>query len=338
LLVFAIKRVLQGVFVIIGLSILIFVISRIIPGDPARMALGPTAPQFAVDELRKEMHLDKSLPVQYYYWFTGVLKGDFGKSVNTKRPILEDVKDFFPATLELVLFSTVLLIFVSISLGVLAAGFHDRWLDSLIRGFSYAGISIPDFVIAVILILIFGHLWPVIPVLGRLGSQIDPPNKVTGMIVIDSLIAGNFTALIDAIKRLLLPSIALSTGALFQIARILRSSMTDNMNKEYISVAKGNGLPHGLILRRYLLKPSFIPVVSILGLTVAELTGKGFIIETIFNWPGLSRYGMTAMLTKDLNAISVVVLITGMAFMIINIIVDIIIAILDPRVRLGGNE
>ena len=338
MLTFTIKRILQGIFVIIGLSILIFVISRIIPGDPARMALGPTAPQFAVDELRQEMHLDKSLPAQYYYWFTGVLKGDFGKSVNTKRPVIEDVKDFFPATLELVLFSTVLIIVISISLGLLAAGFHDRWVDSLIRGFSYAGISIPDFVIAVLLILIFGYLWPVIPVLGRLGSAIAPPDRITGMIVIDSLIAGNFPAFFDAIKRLLLPSIALSTGSIFQIARILRSSMTDNMSKEYISVVKGYGIPGGLILIKYLLKPSFVPVVSILGLTIAELMGKGFIIETIFNWPGLSRYGMTAMLTKDLNAISAVVLITGMAFMIVNIVVDIITAMLDPRIILGGSE
>lgn len=338
MLIFTIKRVLQGVFVIIGLSILIFIISRIIPGDPARMALGPTAPQFAVDELRQEMHLDKSFPVQYYYWFTGVLKGDFGKSVNTKRPVIQDVKDFFPATLELVLFSAVLLIVISISLGLLAAGFHDRWVDTLIRSFSYAGISIPDFVIAVLLILVFGYLWPIIPVLGRLDSAIAPPDKVTGMIVFDSMIAGNFPAFFDAIKRLLLPSIALSTGALFQIARILRSSMTDNMSKEYISVVKGYGIPGSLILRKYLFKPSFVPVVSILGLTIAEFTGKGFIIETIFNWPGLSRYGMTAMLTKDLNAISAVVLITGMAFMIINIVVDIIIAMLDPRVRLGGSE
>jgi peptide/nickel transport system permease protein len=160
------------------------------------------------------------------------------------------------------------------------------------------------------------------------------PDRITGMLFIDSLIAGNFPAFFDAIKHLLLPSLALSLGSIFQIARLLRSSMVDNLRKEYISVAKGYGIPTGVILRKYLLKPSFIPIVSVLGLTIAELMGRGFIIESIFNWPGLARYGMTAMLTKDLNVISVVVLITGVAFIIANIVVDIIIGMLDPRIRL----
>jgi peptide/nickel transport system permease protein len=334
LLKYTIKRIFIGIFVLIGLSILIFTISRIIPGDPARMALGPSASQSAVDELRREMYLDKSLPAQYYYWFTGVLEGNFGKSVNTKRPISQDIKDFFPATLELVLFSSILISVFSIIFGLIATGYHDRLVDSLLRFFSYIGISIPDFVIAIISILIFGYYWRVIPVLGRLAPKMVQPDRITGMLFIDSLIAGNFPAFFDAIKHLLLPSLALSLGSIFQIARLLRSSMVDNLRKEYISVAKGYGIPTGVILRKYLLKPSFIPIVSVLGLTIAELMGRGFIIESIFNWPGLARYGMTAMLTKDLNVISVVVLITGVAFIIANIVVDIIIGMLDPRIRL----
>jgi peptide/nickel transport system permease protein len=302
------------------------------------MALGPRAPQFAVDELRREMYLDKPIPVQYYYWFTGVIKGDFGKSINTKRLVIEDVKDFLPATLELVLFSGLLLIVFSITLGLLAARYRDTWIDGAIRVLSYTGIAVPAFVLAVLLLLLFGYVWPILPVLGRLSPGITPPNKITGLIVIDSLIAGNFAALGDAVKRLILPGIALAVGPLFQEARILRSSLTDNMGKEYIAVSTGYGIPRGIIMRKYLLKPSFIPVVSVMGLDFAALMGNAFLVERIFNWPGLSRYGINAMLNKDLNAISAVIIIIGIIFLIVNIVVDLIIASLDPRIRLGGNR
>ena len=338
MLKFIIKRILLGFFILVGLSLLIFFISRVVPGDPARMALGPTAPDFAVEELRKEMHLNEPLHIQYYYWFSGVFRGDFGKSVNTKRPVLVDIKDFLPATLELVLFSSVITAIMSIILGVLSAGFCDRWVDSLIRAFSYISISIPDFVVSVLLILIFGHIWQIIPVLGRLSPGVASPENVTGLLLIDSLFSGNFFVFIDASKHLLLPSIALSTSSLFQLSRILRSSLTDNLNKEYIMVFKGYGVPYGTILGKYLLKPSLAPYISVYGLTIAEFMGKAFIVETIFNWPGLSRYGMISMLTKDLNAISAAVLITGLAFMIANIFVDIALAIIDPRVKLGGSQ
>jgi len=333
---FIIKRTSQSIFVILGVSIIIFVISRIVPGDPARLALGPAAPQFAIDQLRQEMHLDEALPVQYYHWFSGVLKGDFGRSVNTKRPVLEDIKEFFPATLELILFSGVQIILFSIILGLLAIGFRDTWIDGTIRVIAYIGVAIPAFVVGTILILIFGYIWPVLPVLGRLGMEIIPPERVTGMLIIDSLIDGNFQALFDAVKRLLLPASTLSLALAFGNARIFRSALADKMRKDYISVSTGYGIPRNLILRKYLLKPSSIPLISSLGFCLPNLFGVAFIVETIFLWPGMSRYGMNAMLSKDLNAISAVVIITGVAFSLANIIVDILIASIDPRIRLGG--
>jgi len=331
------KRLFQGLFVIIGISILIFVLSRIVPGDPARMALGPSAPQFAVDALRRQMYLDKPLPVQYYNWVTGVVRGDFGWSINTKRPVADDVKELLPATLELVLVSGALIIVFSIVLGLLAARNRDSWADGLIRVFSYMGIAIPSFVLAVLLLLLFGYIWPIVPALGRQSSGIVPPNRITGLLVIDGLITGNFAAAYDALRHVLLPAIALAVGPMFQEARILRSSLTDNMGKEYISVFTGYGLPSSLVMRKYLLKPSFIPVVSVMGLDFAALMGNAFLVEKIFNWPGLSRYGINAMLNKDLNAISAVIIIIGAIFLVVNIVVDLIIAFLDPRIRLGGH-
>lgn len=337
MLSYIVKRLLQGVFVVIGISILIFIISRIVPGDPARMALGPRAPQFAVDELKKEMHFDKPITVQYLHWFKGVIKGDFGKSLNTKRPVSKDIKDFFPATLELVLFSGFLLIVFSIIFGLLSTKYRDTWVDSVIRIFSYFGISTPAFVRAALLLLIFGYLWKLFPVFGRLSAGILIPKRVTGMITIDSLIAGDFKAFADSLKHLLLPSIALTTGPIFQEARIIRSSLIDNMNKEYIAMVNAYGIPKDKVLGKYLLKPSFIPVVSVMGLDIAQLMGDAFLVETIFCWPGISRYGINAMLNKDLNSISAVIVIIGIIFLIVNIIVDLVIAWIDPRVRLGGS-
>jgi peptide/nickel transport system permease protein len=336
MLSFIAKRLFQGIFVLVGISLLIFVIARIVPGDPARMSLGPRAPQFAVDELRKEMHLDQSLPVQYFFWFKGVLKGDFGRSINTKRPVITDIKEFLPATLELALFSGFLFITISIALGVLAARHRDTWIDSVIRGLSYSGIAIPSFVMAVILLLLFGYVWRVIPVLGRISSSIEAPPAITGLITIDSLLTGNIGAFFDAIKHLILPAFALAIGPLFQDARILRASLTDNMGKEYIAVATGYGIPKRVIMRRHLLKPSFIPVVSVMGLDFASLMGNAFLVERIFNWPGISRYGINVMLNKDLNAISAVIIVFGVIFLVVNIVVDLIVASLDPRIRLGG--
>ncbi len=332
---FLTRRLIQGVFVIFGLSIFIFVISRIIPGDPARLALGPRATEEAVEELREEMHLNDSLPKQYQYWITGAVKGNFGKSTNTKRSVSEDVKEFLPATIELVLVSGTILIVFSIILGLLAAKHKDTWIDAVIRFSAYIGIAVPSFVMAIIFLLLFGLVWKFVPVLGRLSPGVTPPPNVTGLILLDSLIEGDFKTFWDGFQHIILPATALALGGLFQEARILRSSMSDNMKKEYISVERGYGLPRNLIMRKYLFKPSFIPVVSVMGLDLAALMGNAFLVEKIFNWPGLSRYGINAMLTKDLNAISAVIIIIGLMFLVVNIIVDIIIAALDPRIRLG---
>ncbi|WP_031514772.1 ABC transporter permease [Desulfofalx alkaliphila] len=333
---YLLKRLLLSVFVLVGLSIVIFVIARIVPGDVARMALGPSAPQFAIEALEKEMHLDKPIPTQYYYWVKGVATGDLGQSLTTKRAVAEDIKEFLPATLELVMISAIIMIIFSILFGSLAAKYRDSWIDTLIRVMAYSGVAVPSFVLAVLLLLIFGYIWPVIPVLGRLSPGIMAPPTITGLITIDSLFTGNFTAFWDALKHLILPAIALSVGPMFQEARLIRSAMTDNMSKDYVAAVTGYGVPNRVIMHKYLLKPSLIPAVSVMGLDLASLMGNAFLVEVIFNWPGISRYGMNAMLQKDLNAISAVIIVFGLIFVIVNIIVDLIVAYLDPRIRLGG--
>jgi len=335
---FFLKRLLLSIFVILGLSIFIFVIARVVPGDPARMALGPRAPEEVVQRLREEMHLDKSLPVQYFYWIKGVFSGDFGRSLTTYRMVSDDIREYFPATIELAIFSGIIMVIFSILFGTLAAQFKDTWVDNLIRVMSYFGIAIPAFVAAIFFMLIFGYHWPILPVMGRLSPGINYPTRITGLLTIDSLIQGNFVVFWDALKHLILPSIALSLAHLFQEARITRSSMVENMNKDFIFAERGYGIPERVIMFKHLLKPSLIPTVSMMGLDFAASFANAFLVEMIFNWPGISRYGINAMMAKDLNVISAVFIVVGIVFVIVNIIVDTLVALLDPRIRLGGGR
>jgi peptide/nickel transport system permease protein len=303
------KRLALSLFVLFGLSILIFTISRILPGDPVRMALGSRAPQWAVDNLREQMHLNDPLYAQYYYWLAGAVRGDLGQSLFTRRAVIEDVREFLPATMELA-----------------------------VRIFSYIGIVTPSFVFAILFLLLFGYVLNVLPTMGRLSPWIVRPPVITGMVTLDALLSGNFAAFGDAIKHLILPAVSLALGGMAQEARITRSTISDNLRKDYIASAKGFGVPERLVMFKYLLKPSLIPTISILGLDFASLIGNAFLVELIFNWPGFSRYGIHAMLNKDLNAVSAVVMVLGVIFIIVNILVDLIVAWLDPRIRLGAER
>ena len=332
---FIVKRLVYSVFVLVGLSILIFVIARVMPGHPARMALGARAPEWAVERLREEMHLNEPLYVQYYYWAKGALHGDFGMSLVTRRSVANDIKEFLPASLELALYAGIFMGIIGITLGTISGWYSNTWIDNLVRVISYIGIVTPSFVFAIFFVLIFSYALEIFPTMGRIASDLIPPPRITGMITLDALITGNFAIFLDALKHLFLPAISLAMGPLAQEARITRSSINDNLKKDYIAAERSCGIPERTIMFKYLLKPSLIPTISIYGLDFASLLGNAFLIELIFNWPGLSRYGMNAMLRKDLNAMTAIILVFGLVFVIVNIIVDIIVEYLDPRIRLG---
>ncbi len=332
---FIVRRVVHSIFVLLGLSIVIFIISRIMPGDPARMAVGARAPQWVVDNLREQMHLDEPLYAQYYYWLRDALRGDFGISLVTRRPVADDIKEFFPATLELTIFAGLIMGGVGILFGTISARHKDKWIDNVIRVISYLGVVTPSFVFAILFLLLFGMALNWMPTMGRLSAGITRPPHITGLITIDSLLTGNPAAFLDALWHLILPGAALAMGGLAQEARITRSTMSDNLTKDYIASARSLGIPEKVVMRKFLLKPSLIPTVSILGLDFAGTMSNAFLVELIFNWPGSSRYGINAMLRKDLNAIAAVILILGVVFIVVNILVDIIVAQLDPRIRLA---
>ncbi|MBI1880092.1 MAG: ABC transporter permease [Chloroflexi bacterium] len=334
LLSFLTRRLIHSVFVLLGLSIVIFVIARVMPGDPARMAVGARAPQWVVDRLRSQMHLDQPLAVQYGYWLREALQGDFGLSLVTQRSVTSDILEFFPASLELVLFSGLLSAVGGIGLGALSARYKDTWIDNVVRLFSYAGVVTPSFIFAIFFILIFGFALKWLPIIGRVSEATPLPPLITGLVSVDALLAGQFGTFLDALRHLILPALALAMGSMAQEARITRASMADNLSKDYIASARALGVSERVVMGRFLLKPSLIPTVSILGLDIAATLSIAFLVELIFNWPGLARYGMDAMLHKDLNAISAVILILGAAFIIANILVDLIVARLDPRIQL----
>jgi len=335
---FIVKRAIHSVFVLLGLSIVIFAISRVLPGDPARMAVGARAPQWVVDNLRAQMRLDDPLYVQYGYWLADAVQGKFGISLVTRRDVAEDIKEFFPATLELALCAGVMMSGFGILLGAVSARHKDKWIDNLVRVLSYLGVVTPPFVFAIIFVLVFGYWLKLVPTIGRLSEGLVRPPTITGLMTVDALLSGNLASLWDATKHLILPATALAMGGLAQEARITRATMSDNLNKDYIAAERALGIPERVIMGKVLLKPSLIPTISISGLDFAGTLSSAFLVELIFNWPGMSRYGINAMLRKDLNAIAGVILVLGVVFIVVNIVVDIVVAQLDPRIRLGGER
>jgi peptide/nickel transport system permease protein len=335
---FITRRAVHSIFVLLGLSIVIFTISRVIPGDPARVAAGARAPEWVVDNLREQMHLNDSLPVQYAFWLSNAVQGDFGMSLVTRRDVSQDIREFFPATFELALYAGVIMAVLGITLGAVSARHKDKWIDNVVRIISYMGVVTPSFVFAIIFLLIFGFALSWLPTIGRLSEGVPPPPTVTGLYTIDALLAGQPATFWDALKHIILPAMALAMGAMAQQARITRASMSDNLTKDYIGAARALGVPERTIMNKFLLKPSLIPTISILGLDFAGTMANAFLVELIFNWPGISRYGINAMLRKDLNAIAAVILVLGVVFIVVNIIVDIVVAQLDPRIRLAAGR
>jgi peptide/nickel transport system permease protein len=266
------------------------------------------------------------------------VQGNFGISLVTRREVADDVKEFFPATLELALFAGVMMTGFGILLGTISARHKDKWIDNVVRVVSYLGVVTPPFVFAIIFMLVFGYWLRLVPTIGRLSEGLVRPPTITGLMTVDAVLAGNLPVLWDAFKHLILPATALAMGGMAQEARITRATMSDNLTKDYIAAERALGIPERIIMGKFLLKPSLIPTISISGLDFAATLGSAFLVELIFNWPGISRYGINAMLRKDLNAIAGVILVLGVVFIVVNIIVDIVVAQLDPRIRLSGER
>jgi len=331
---FLIRRFLYSILVLLGLSILIFVIARILPGDPARLTLGPFAPKEQVEHLRHTMGMDRPLPFQYWTYIKGIFHGDFGLSFQTRRNVALDITHYLPATVELITIAILWVLVIGVPLGILSARYKDSWLDNASRVMAFVGVAVPPFVVGLIGQLIFSYALGILPTTGRLGLLTPKPSTITGLFLLDSLITGNFSVFGDALKHILLPSFAVAMTGIGQITRITRSSVIDVLSKDYIEAARAFGIPDRSVTFKYMLKPSFIAPMTILGLSFASQLGNAFLVETVFAWPGMAKYGIRAILRKDFNAIMGVVLIIGLAFVVVNFIVDVLAGYIDPRIRI----
>lgn len=326
------KRLGTSVIVLIGVSMLIFAIARVIPGDPARIALGPNATAEQVEQLRTALHLDQPIAVQYLEFLRDLGQGDLGMSLYTNRPVAQDIAQFLPATLELIFVAGALMILIGLPLGMIAARYRGRWPDDLVRVIAMLGVSAPSFVWAVVLMLVFAFFLPIFPVAGRLAEGFEVPT-VTGFLTVDSLLAGDPAAFVSTLHHIALPAFALALSGIGQAARLTRANMVETYDRPYVEMARSYGWPEHRIATRYAFKPSLIPSLTIIGLDFAAMLGNAFLVEAVFAWPGLSRYGVEVILRKDLNAIVGTVLVISAAFLIVNIIVDLLTAVINPRIR-----
>ncbi|MBB3930967.1 peptide/nickel transport system permease protein [Kaistia hirudinis] len=334
----ALRRLGAALIVMVGISMLIFAIARVMPGDPARIALGPNASAAQVAALRAERHLDAPLPIQYWEFVKALSRGDLGKSLYTNRPVTTDIAQFLPATLELVIVSAIIMVLIGLPIGILSAHFRGRLPDHVGRLIALIGVCTPAFVWGVILQLFFGYFWPVFPIEGRLLESTPVPPDVTGFFLVDTLLAGNVPAFFDALHHLILPAVALAMAGLGQTARLTRSNMIEVYDRPYIEMARAYGFRPLRIATRYAFRPAFIPTLTILGLEFAAMLGNAFLVEKVFGWPGISRYGVDVIIRKDLDAIVGTVLIIAAAFLIMNIVVDILVSIINPRIRLAAGR
>lgn len=327
---FIIKRTLHIIPVLLGLSILIFALSRIMPGDSIRLKLGPEATQEQIEAMEEQLGLNDPLPIQYLNYMKGIFQGDMGMSLQTNRNVAADIFETFPATFELILISMAISIVIGVPLGVISAVRKDKWEDHTTRVVALSGIALPKFWVAIMLQIVFAYWFSLLPVVGR-GEVV--PTTITGLRLVDSLLTLNFDAFINSFKHIILPSIALSIATTAQIMRLTRSNMLDQLNKDYILASRSYGLPKGMIIYKYMLKNAFASTLTIIGLSFGALLGNAFLVEAVFGWPGMAQYGVQGVIYKDYNAIVGVTLVIGVVFAVANLIVDVLYGILDPRIK-----
>jgi peptide/nickel transport system permease protein len=326
------RRAFGFAFVLLGLSVVIFIVARIVPGDPARIALGPLATPEQVAQLREEMGFSKPAIVQYVDYIGGVLQGNLGKSLLTSRAVSSDIAQALPATLELVLFTLLLIGVLAVPLGVLAARWHNSGIDNASRLVSLLGVVTPGFVFAILLQLFASH-YQFFPLTGRLSQGLGFVPDITGLALVDSLLKGRLDAFADALSHIFLPALALSAAGIGQIMRITRSSMLDVARRDHVETLRSFGVPGYVITLKYMLRLAAIAPLTILGLEFASLIGNAFIVEMVFAWPGIASYGLRAILSKDFNAVMAVVLVSGLFFAVANLLVDLAVGLIDPRLR-----
>jgi peptide/nickel transport system permease protein len=330
---FILRRLAGLVLVLVGVSIITFALSQLVPVDPAASALGQNAREDQIQAYRKELGLDRPPVLQYFSYVGRVLHGDLGKSIRTRRPVADDLRDFFPATIELSIAAMVVAIILGVALGILAAIRRNSLIDGFARAFALIGGSLPIFFVGLLVLALFYSRLRWLPGPGRLDAVLTPPPRVTGMYTVDSLLAGNWALFKNSLLHLVLPAVTLGYFSTAVLLRMTRSSMLEVLGQDYVRTARAKGLRDQVVIMRHALKNAMIPVLTTIGIVFGSLLSGAVLTETIFGWPGLGRYATTSAVSLDLPAVMGVTLVAAVVYPIVNLLVDIGYHALDPRIQ-----
>jgi peptide/nickel transport system permease protein len=325
-------------FVLLGLCAITFILSRVVPGDPAAAYLGPRAKAEQIERVRIQLGLDKPLYTQFFYYLRDLSRGNLGESLRTHRPVMVGIIDHLPASLELMFSAIFVALLVGIPLGVISAKKENTLVDHLIRLFSVADVSLPSFWLAMIFQIVFFRWLGLFPIGGRIDTVVglmSPIERITGLYVMDALITGNWPAFKSALSHLVLPTITLACFSMGLIARMTRSTMLEVLREDYITTARAVGVSEKEILFVQALKNAMGPTITTAGLSFAFMLTATLYIELIFFWPGIGSYVTKAIFLNDYPVIMGVTMLMALFYVVVNLIVDLLIAVFDPRIRLA---
>jgi len=329
------SRLLQAVPALFGIVLVTFLLTRALPGDPAVYFAGPAATPESIEQIRRSLGLDRSLPEQFLLYLGDLARGDLGRSISTGSPVAEELTRRLPASLELTLMGLLLAIAVAVPLGIAAATRPNSWVDHLCRVIVTAGVSLPTFFTGLALVYVFYYLlgWAPSP-LGRLDLIYPSPAHVTGFYLVDSLLAADLEVFVAALAQLVLPAITLALFALAPIARMTRGSMLQALSSDFVRTARAGGLSRTTVLFTYAFRNAMLPVVTTLGMVFSFLLGANVLVEKVFAWPGIGSFALEALVASDYAAVQGFVLASSVLFVLLNLLIDLIYAFVDPRVGL----
>jgi peptide/nickel transport system permease protein len=330
---FIIRRIGGLLLVMVGVSVITFVLAQLVPIDPAAVALGQNAREEQIAAYREQLGLDRPVIEQYFTYVGRLLQGDLGNSIRTRRPVADDLRDFLPATLELSLAALLVSLFLGIPLGMAAALRRNSWVDALARLLALVGGSMPIFYLGLLLISLFYRQLQWLPGPGRLDSTLNPPEYITGLFTVDALLTGNWEVLGNTLYHLILPAITLGYFSTAVLLRMTRSAMLEVWSQDYVRTARAKGLAYRVVIWRHALRNALPPVLTTIGVTFGSLLSGAVLTETIFNWPGLGRYATTSVTSLDFPAVMGVTLVAAIVYPLVNTLVDIGYTFVDPRIR-----
>lgn len=335
---YALRRVITSLLLVIGVTLVTFVLTNLVPGDPVAAALGQRAAEdpAIVARFRAEYGLDQPLVVQYFTYLGNLLHGNLGVSTLTHNPVASDLAQALPATLEIAIGAIVLSVIIGVVLGTVAAYRRGKVTDHVLRVVSLAGLSVPTFWLALVLYYVFYYQLHIAPGSGRLSSDFNAPPTITGLYTVDSLLAAQLDTFLDAVSHLFLPVLVLTLYTVGLLTRFVRTAVLEILDQDYARAARAKGLPTRTVVWSYVLRGASIPILTVVGLAFGSLLSGTVLVESVFAWPGIGSYAYQAASHLDLPGVMGVGLLIGVMYLLVNLIVDLLYGLLDPRVRLAS--